>query len=77
MKHIHVAAFDSSSKDKKASNFVCKGEYDEVVLQAAIDALGLEGGKVILCSGDFLIGKQSRIRRWKLMIIRRIKELLK
>ncbi|MCK9601323.1 MAG: right-handed parallel beta-helix repeat-containing protein [Sphaerochaeta sp.] len=50
---IVVAASDSLNK--AAANYVCDGTADNVEIQAAIDALPVGGGKVVLLDGNYSI----------------------
>jgi parallel beta-helix repeat protein len=52
---LTVAASDASAEARASADYVCDGTNDEVQIQAAIDALGSTGGKVILSAGNFLI----------------------
>ena len=52
---IVVAASDSSEKSKAQADYVCDGTADNVEIQAAIDALPLTGGRVLLLDGTFNI----------------------
>lgn len=49
---IVVAASDSLNK--AAANYVCDGVADNVEIQAAIDALPVGGGKVVLLEGTYV-----------------------
>lgn len=51
---VVVAA--SNSRDTNRADFVCDGVDDEVEIQAAVDALGTNGGSVVLLDGDFYFG---------------------
>jgi len=52
---IIVAASDSKNKYK--ADYICDGTADEVQIQAAIDDLPSQGGKVILLEGTFQISE--------------------
>lgn len=52
---IIVAASNSSDSDKSMADYVCDGLNDEVELQSAINALGEDSGKVLLCNGDYYL----------------------
>lgn len=56
-KVVKVAAFDSSKEDKKAADVVCKGEHDELTIQAVLDMF--EGdtltNSVLLAQGHYMI----------------------
>jgi len=49
-----VAANDSSTKSKAQADYICDGVDDQVEIQAAIDALPAQGGKVLLLEGTYL-----------------------
>jgi hypothetical protein len=48
-----VAASDSSPQSKAQADYVCDGIDDQVEIQAAIDALPADGGRVLLSEGTF------------------------
>lgn len=54
---VFVAASNTSAARKALADFVCTGVADQVVIQAAIDFLGVGvgniGGRVFLMEGDF------------------------
>ncbi len=50
-----VAASDSAASSKKQADYVCDGVDDQVEIQAAIDALPANGGKVLLLEGTFIL----------------------
>jgi len=52
-----VAASDAPAHVKAQADYVCDGTADDVQIQAAIDALPADGGKVVLSEGNFLGGK--------------------
>lgn len=49
-----VAADDTSSWNKEMADFVCDGTDDDVTINAALDALPDDGGRVILLEGTFV-----------------------
>ena len=48
-----IAANDSSTLSKQQADYVCDGIADEVQIQAAIDALPANGGKVLILEGEY------------------------
>lgn len=52
---VVVAAANSSLKTKRDADYICDGVDDQVEIQAAIDALPADGGKVVLNEGTFNI----------------------
>ena len=58
---VYVAAFDSADSDKKAADFVCRGENDQLVLQKAVDRIAersvqeIRGRRIILLPGNYYI----------------------
>ena len=50
-----VAASDATAAEIRNADYICDGTNDEVQIQAAIDALPAEGGRVCLSEGTFLI----------------------
>jgi len=48
-----VAASDSSEPSKDQADYVCDGTDDHVEIQAALNALPAEGGRVVLSEGTF------------------------
>lgn len=50
-----VAANDASLQAKRHADYVCDGVADDIEIQAALDALPTQGGKVILSEGTFTI----------------------
>jgi len=48
-----VAASDASDASKGRADYVCDGVNDEVQINAAINALPADGGRVFLTEGDF------------------------
>jgi hypothetical protein len=53
-----VAASDASDRVKNQADYVADGTADDVEIQAAIDALPDDGGKVVLSEGTFVIAAQ-------------------
>lgn len=51
-----VAASDSSAEIKNNADYVCDGLNDEIQIQAAIDTLPVDGGRVVLSAGNFQLG---------------------
>ncbi len=58
-----VAANDSSALSKQQADYVCDGTDDQVEIQAAIDALPNQGGKIQLLEGNFYIGAPINLYR--------------
>ena len=56
-----VAANDSSTLSKQQADYVCDGTDDQVEIQAALDALPVNGGTVVLSSGQFYIAATIEI----------------
>jgi len=54
-----VAASDSLHPER--ADYQCNGVADEVQIQAAIDALPFEGGKVLLLDGNFTLAVDASI----------------
>jgi len=50
-----IAASDASAQSKAQADYVCDGTADQVQIQAAIDALPANGGKVVLSEGIYNI----------------------
>ena len=50
-----VAANDADQASKEKADYLCNGTADDVEIQAAIDALPANGGRVILSEGIFTI----------------------
>jgi len=50
-----IAASDSSDLNKSKADYICDGVDDQVEIQAAIDELPSEGGKIQLLEGNFNI----------------------
>jgi len=50
-----IVIASSTSRGKDAADYVCDGTNDEVQIQAAIDALGVEGGTICLLEGTYTI----------------------
>lgn len=50
---LTVAASDASDASKGRADYVCDGTADDVQIQAAIDALSVIGGRIILSAGTF------------------------
>ncbi|MCH7745526.1 MAG: right-handed parallel beta-helix repeat-containing protein [Chloroflexi bacterium] len=50
-----VAASDANADVKASADYVCDGTADDVQIQAALDALPSQGGKVLLSEGTFTI----------------------
>lgn len=48
-----VAAYNASAASKAGADYICTGTYDEVIINAAINAVSLLGGTVNLTEGDF------------------------
>lgn len=59
---VVVAAHNSSLQSKAQADIVVDGVDDQVEIQAAIDALGPRGGKVLLMEGTFIISDQIHMR---------------
>ncbi len=53
--YLLVAANDAATVIKDRADFVCDGAADDVQIQAAIDALPVGGGTVMLSEGTFNI----------------------
>ena len=51
----------SNSLHKERADYICDGVDDQVEIQAAIDALPANGGKVVLLEGTFNIGARINI----------------
>ena len=58
-----VAASNASPQSRLGADFVCDGIADEVEIQAAIDALPSQGGRVLLSEGTFNIAAMISITR--------------
>ncbi len=56
-----VAASDASVKGKAGADYVCDGTADQVEIQAALDAVPTNGGKVVLLEGIFSISAEIDI----------------
>ncbi len=54
-----VAASDSAARGLVGADYICDGVADDVQIQAAIDALPVDGGRVILLEGNYLGGQIS------------------
>lgn len=52
---IVIAAYDAPDNWKAAADYVCDGKADDVEINAAINALGVNGGKILLSTGTFYI----------------------
>lgn len=52
---VRVAAQDSVPMDKYLSKYICDGTDDQVEIQAAINDLPLNGGKVLLSGGKYYV----------------------
>jgi parallel beta-helix repeat protein len=61
-KSFVVAPSDSSDALKAQADYVCDGTADNVVIQAAIDALAAPGGEVKLLPGTYTVGAGIIIR---------------
>jgi len=57
-----VAASNSLDTSKAQADYVCDGTNDEVEIQAAIDALGGVGGRVLLLEGKYNIANTIVLR---------------
>jgi len=58
-----VAASDSSAKSKAQADYVCDGTDDQVEIQAAIDALPDNGGRIILLEGIYHISETINLNK--------------
>ena len=52
---IVIAAYDAPDNWKAGADYVCDGKADDVEINAAINALGSNGGKILLSTGTFYI----------------------
>lgn len=57
-----VAANDSTSKAKGGADAVCDGTNDDVEIQAAIDAVAVKGGRVLLHAGTYTLGASVALK---------------
>lgn len=57
-----VAASDTDAKSKARADYACDGIDDDVQINAAITALPIIGGRVVLLSGKFKIGATINLR---------------
>jgi hypothetical protein len=53
-----VVASDANERNKTEADYVCDGTADDVEIQAAVDTLPVNGGKVILSEGIFTLSNQ-------------------
>lgn len=56
---IKIAASNATDKSKAAADYVCTGENDEVIINAAIAELDGIGGCVELSEGTFYLGESG------------------
>src|SRR3954451_3206362 len=59
---LFVAAADAPDRLRNAADYVCKGKNDDAIINAAIDACGSSGGKVVLSSGTFVVSGAIRVK---------------
>ena len=52
---IVIAAYDAPDNWQAGADYVCDGKADDVEINAAINALGSNGGKILLSTGTFYI----------------------
>lgn len=56
-----VAASDSSISSREQADYTCDGTDDHVEIQAAINALPISGGKILLLEGTYIKGNAAGI----------------
>lgn len=58
-----VAANDSSADSKAEADYLCDGVNDQVEIQAALDSLPANGGRVVLLEGTYNIAATIRVEK--------------
>jgi hypothetical protein len=62
-----VAANDANARVKSAADYLCDGTADDVQIQAAIDALPANGGRVLLSEGTFTLAASIQLKSGTLL----------